>query len=334
MRLEEPIWIWIALAFVGVTFAIHMLWIRRRRFKQLQVSVHVFNTHQPLFFGMHLPILLVLLGVFCLGFALAKPYTFQGPYKQLKRGIDIMVLLDISGSMLIEDFKPNRLEAAKETLAKFSEQLVNDRVGLIVYSGEAFVQYPLSFDHGLLKQFLPFVQSGQLRGGTAIGVALAHGVDRLKVSKSGKRSRAIILLTDGDSNAGSISPEQASQMAKDEDIPVYTLAIGQEGMVPAPVFTRDFFGRKSKQYQMVSSTINHDLLKNISQTTDGEYFHVNDDKVLSGVFSEIQQLEKAKLPEIQPSQKRKYQDQPFLWAAMFLLLISILFEKLWVRAIP
>lgn len=332
MRFEEPIWIGISVALACIAFAIHLLWLRRRRFMQLEVSRVVFKRHQSLFFGLHFPILFVLAGIITLGLALSKPYKAGGPVQDIKQGVDLMVLLDVSNSMLAEDFKPNRLEAAKETISSFTQNLINDRVGMVVYAGEAYVQFPLSFDHGLLKHFLPFIRTGQLKGGTAIGVALAYGVDRLKVSA--QKSRAIILLTDGDNNAGNISPEQAAQMAKAEGIPIYALGIGQEGQVPYPVEVRDFFGRTKKQYQMVNSMINHELLKDLAKTTNGKYFYVAERDTLPKVLSLIKKMEKAKLPSLKPQYRREYMDIPFLWATLLLFLLGMWVEKRWVRAVP
>lgn len=334
MNVEQPLWIWVSCGVALIGWFVQEIRFFRLAFKTASVSKLVFRRTRLSRWVLRVPLLLTTLGIVAFGVALSKPYELAGQHNELRRGIDILVLLDVSGSMLIEDFKPNRLEAAKQTIEAFSQRLKNDRLGLIGYAGEAYMQYPLSFDHDLLSQFLPFIESGALKEGTAIGVALAYGVDRLKGAKSGRRSRILVLLTDGDNNAGSISPQQAAEMAVDEGIPIYSLALGQEGKVPFPVYSHGFFGRRQKQYQMVDSTINHSLLKVLSEQTGGQYYRVDEQRVLSNVFKDIQGIEKSKLPVIRPQQKRKYHDALFLWVAFVMFLVAFGFEKTKVRMVP
>jgi Ca-activated chloride channel homolog len=331
MSLGQPIWFWIFLAVALVATGFQIFCMLRIVQQSKAIKSECFTNVKNFLGGWQIPFLLFLAGCVVLGVAFSEPYKTKGDYQGLKQGIDVMILLDVSSSMLAEDFKPNRLEAAKKTIQSFSEKLINDRVGLIVYSGEAYIQYPLSFDHHLMAQFLSFVKSGFLKPGTAIGDALAHGVQRLKQSESKKRSRILILLTDGDHNAGTITPDQAAQLAKDEGIPIYSIAIGKQGQVPHPVYLRGFGGTQRKTYQMVQSRVNTELLEKIATTTGGEFYKVDESGMLASVFSKIQKIEKSKLPEIKPRTEIIYYDVHFLWLAFILLAASFLSELFWIR---
>lgn len=334
MTLETPIWLWCALGLVGVSAGVYWTGFFRGHWRQRSVSSRLFEKQSRWFWVIHLPWALFVCAVAFLGIALSGPYQSEGHHHQLKEGIDIMILLDVSYSMMAEDFKPNRLEVAKQTVQDFTAQLVNDRVGLIIYSGETYVQYPLSFDHQLMNQFLPYVQSNRLKPGTAIGDALAQGVQRLKSSESSKkRSQVVILLTDGDSNAGTILPLQAAQMAKEAGIPVYTIAVGKEGQVPQPVYLQGPGGMRQKVYQMVQSRVNYEVLEHVSQLTQGHAYRVDNPDLLSSVFQNIQHIEKSKLPTLRPSSDRIYLDHVMLWVTLLCFVISFLIEKMVLRVV-
>jgi Ca-activated chloride channel family protein len=209
-------------------------------------------------------------------------------------GIDIVVAFDLSSSMLAADFRPkDRISVAKDVLKRFIESRQNDRIGLVVFAAEAYTQCPLTLDYAVLEELLERVKTGVIQDGTAIGNALATAVNRLRESDA--KSRVVILITDGDNNAGNISPLQAAQIAKDLGIKVFTILIGKGGMVPYPSGT-DIFGRTT--YQQVEIDVNPELLQQIAQTTGGAYYASTDRATLeAGLQAVLDKLEKSKLYE-------------------------------------
>ncbi len=196
--------------------------------------------------------------------------------------------LDISGSMLARDFKPDRLEASKDVATEFISGRPYDRIGLVVFSGESFTQCPLTTDHAVLINLMHEIQSGMIEDGTAIGMGLANAVNRIKDSEA--KSKVIILLTDGVNNMGEIAPATAAGIAKTFGIRVYTIGVGTQGMAPYPVQTP--FGI---QYQNMPVEIDEAILKEIAQTTGGRYFRATDNDKLVQVYHEIDKLEKSKI---------------------------------------
>jgi Ca-activated chloride channel family protein len=325
--------LWVALTCFFVIWSLRGL--RRNSLEALEVSRAVFlGIRGTTWQSVILPQVWTALGFLCLALAAGNPYQRLGQRDQLKAAVDVLVLLDISESMTYEDLKPNRLEAAKDTLSRFAAKTVNDRLGLVVFAGEAYMQFPLTFDHALMHKVLPLIRPGQLKGGTAIGVAVAYGVERLKQSRDQAASQILVLLTDGDNTAGNISPEQALGMAKQENIRIYTLAIGKEGQVPVPIELQDFLGRKTKQYQMVTSNINHTLLQRLAHETQGKYYKVEDEGRLDLVLGDIQHLEKSKLPNVVPQENRHYLTIWFLLAGFVCWIIAFGLERVWMRAVP
>ena len=209
-------------------------------------------------------------------------------------GIDIVVAFDLSTSMLAADFRPkDRITVAKEVLKSFIESRQNDRIGLVVFAGEAYTQCPLTLDYKVLEELLEQVRTGVIVDGTAIGNALATAVNRLRESDA--RSRVVILITDGDNNAGNISPLQAAEIARDLGIKVYTILIGKGGRVPYPTGT-DLFGRTT--YEPVEIDVNPELLQQIARATGGAYYPATDKKTLeSGLHAVLDSLEKSKIYE-------------------------------------
>jgi Ca-activated chloride channel family protein len=203
-------------------------------------------------------------------------------------GIDIAMVLDISGSMLAEDFRPNRLEASKTVIDEFVQNRSTDRIGLVIFSREAFTQCPLTIDYSVLRNLLKDIKSGMIEDGTAIGNAIANGVNRLKDSEA--KSKVIILLTDGINNAGEVNPISAAQIAKTFGIRMYTIGVGTRGEAPYPVQTP--FGLK---YQMVPVEIDEAVLKEIASITDGRYYRATSNKALGQIYSEIDKLEKTRV---------------------------------------
>jgi Ca-activated chloride channel family protein len=259
--------------------------------------------------------------------ALARPQASDQWENVDTLGIDIMLSLDISSSMLARDFKPDRLEAAKQVAMEFIAGRRNDRIGLVVFSGESFTQCPLTTDHAVLINLFKEVKSGIIEDGTAIGVGLANAVKRLKDSKA--LSKVIILLTDGVNNSGAIDPATAAELAKTFGIRVYTVGVGSMGTAPYPAI--DFWGRTV--YQNMPVEIDEETLQNIADLTGGKYYRaVNNDK-LREIYAEIDRLEKSKISVKEFSRK----DERFMfwaWLALVLLLIEIIVRKTVLRSIP
>lgn len=249
--------------------------------------------------------------------------AFARPQTSLKRqnvsieGIDIVMALDISSSMLAQDLKPDRLEAAKKVALDFFKGRPNDRIGLVVFAGEAFTQCPLTTDHTVIEEMMGDIKSGMIEDGTAIGDGLATAINRLKESQA--ISKVIILLTDGVNNAGSIDPVSAAEIAKIYGIRIYTIGVGTYGMAPYPVQTP--FGL---QYQNMEVQIDEELLQKVADMTDGRYFRANNNKKLEEIYQEIDKLEKSKI-DVTEFRKKNDEYLPLaLLAFVFLVLETIL----------
>ncbi|MGE5682462.1 MAG: vWA domain-containing protein [Bacillota bacterium] len=274
----------------------------------------------------HLPIGLRL---FALGFfiiALARPQSYTSGENIYTQGIDIAMVLDISGSMLAEDFKPNRIGAAKHVIDDFIQGRTSDRIGLVIFSYESFTQCPLTIDYQVLRGLLKEVKSGMIQDGTAIGTALANGVNRLKDSKS--TSKVIILLTDGVNNAGEIDPLTAAQIAKSFGIRVYTIGVGTIGEAPYPFQTP--FGIR---YQNMPVEIDEGLLRKIAGMTNGRYFRATNNKKLEDIYQEIDRLEKTKI-EVTSYRNAKELFYPWLGVGLIILLLELWLSRTVFKKIP
>lgn len=257
---------------------------------------------------------------------LARPQSSNKLRNVTSEGIDIMLALDISSSMLSLDFKPNRLEAAKDVAADFINSRPSDRIGLVVFSAESFTQCPLTTDHLKLINLFKDIQSGMIEDGTAIGLGLGTAVGRLKESDG--KSKIVILLTDGVNNRGSIAPLTAAEIAKTFGIRVYTIGVGTKGMAPMPFATP--FGI---QYQQMEVEIDEGLLKDIASLTGGKYFRATDNKKLREIYQEIDKLEKSKV-EINEYSKRQDQFFWFAIAAAIFLALELVLRFTVLRTIP
>ncbi len=266
----------------------------------------------------HLPFVLQLAGIGLLTVALARPQSSNSWQDITTEGIDIVIALDISSSMLARDFQPNRLEAAKNVATEFISGRQNDKMGFVVFSGESFTQCPLTTDHAVLINLFKDIESGMIEDGTAIGNGLATSVARLKESDA--ISKVIILLTDGENNRGEIAPETAAELAKTFGIRVYTVGVGSIGTAPYPVQTP--FGT---QMQDVEVKIDEETLQKIADITDGRYFRATNNDKLVQIYEEIDQLEKSKMEVKEYSTK----DEEFVRYAMLagLVLVTGLFLK-------
>ena len=258
--------------------------------------------------------------------AIARPQSTNSFRSESTEGIDIMLSLDISGTMLAEDLKPNRLEAAKEVATKFIADRPDDNIGLVVFAGESFTQCPLTTDHGVLINLLNAVEFGDIEDGTAIGLGLANAVNRIKDSKA--KSKVIILLTDGSNNRGDIAPLTAAEIAKKFGVRVYTIAVGKHGMAPYPFQTP--FGI---QYQNVPVEIDEEVLQQIAQMTGGSFFRATDNASLGAIYAEIDQMEKTKL-QVREYKKRNEEFFPYLLTALLLLVAEILIRNTLLRRLP
>jgi Ca-activated chloride channel family protein len=270
------------------------------------------------------PILYVLrlLALAAIVVALARPRNVSVSKKtKTNRGIDIVMAIDVSASMLARDLKPNRLEALKKVAVNFVDRRPNDRIGIVVYAGESFTQTPITSDKAIVKRTISELKWGQLEGGTAIGMGLGSGVNRLKESKA--KSKVIILLTDGVNNSGNIDPRTATELAKELGIKVYTIGIGTNGMADFPWSKDPRTGQLNFRKQQVE--IDEDLLKEIASETKGKYFRATDNTSLKEIYNEIDKLEKTKIEEF------KYYNYQEMYRSLVLLALGLLLLEFLLR---
>ncbi|PKV66001.1 Ca-activated chloride channel family protein [Polaribacter sp. Hel1_33_96] len=270
------------------------------------------------------PILYVLrlLALAAIVIALARPRNVSVSKKtKTNRGIDIVMAIDVSASMLARDLKPNRLEALKKVAVNFVDRRPNDRIGIVVYAGESFTQTPITSDKAIVKRTISELKWGQLEGGTAIGMGLGSGVNRLKESKA--KSKVIILLTDGVNNSGNIDPRTATELAKELGIKVYTIGIGTNGMADFPWSKDPRTGQLNFRKQQVE--IDEDLLKEIASETKGKYFRATDNTSLKEIYNEIDKLEKTKIEEF------KYYNYQEMYRSLVLLALGLLLLEFLLR---
>ncbi|MBX2816564.1 MAG: VWA domain-containing protein [Saprospiraceae bacterium] len=272
--------------------------------------------------------LLFLLGLAALIVALARPQEVLKEEEVTAEGIDIVLAMDLSSSMLARDFKPDRLEVSKQVASEFVDKREHDRIGLVVFSGEAFTQCPLTSDHRVVKKFLSELKCGNLEEGTAIGMGLATGVNRIKDSDA--KSKVVILLTDGDNNTGYIQPATAAEMAREIGVKVYTIGVGTKGMALTPQGKRS---DGSYVFDYARVMINEPLLKEIATTTGGKYFRALSEEGLQAIYAEIDQLEKT---EREVTSFKRYSDEygKFLTAGICLLLLHLLLSATILRSFP
>jgi Ca-activated chloride channel family protein len=264
----------------------------------------------------HLPFVFRLLAVMMIIAAIARPQTMFEEQNAEGEGVDIVLCIDVSGSMTAQDLTPNRLEAAKNVAIDFVNKRLTDRIAVVIFSGESFTQCPLTTDHAVLISAIENIRNGLLEDGTAIGSGLGTSVDRLRTSKS--KSKVIILLTDGENNGGLIDPQTAKEIAKAFQVKVYTIGVGTDGYAPQPVNTP--MGVVMQQGKV---SIDEKLLKQIATETGGNYFRAKDNEGLAGIYDEINSLEKSK---VEISTRTRYTEKffPFVIAALALLFLEML----------
>lgn len=275
----------------------------------------------------HVPFVLRCAAFALLVVALARPQDVDEQRRSSAEGIDIMLAIDVSGSMLARDFKPDRITAAKEVAGRFIADRYGDRLGLVVFAGEAFTQSPLTTDQSTLQTMLSRIRSGIIEDGTAIGNGLATAINRLRESDA--KSKVIILLTDGVNNRGEIAPLMAADIAADMGIKVYTIGVGTRGKAPYPVV--DMFGNMS--FQPMDVEIDEKTLEGIAERTGGRYFRATDNDKLQSIYDEINQLEKSK---VEVTDYTVYHERflALLLAALGVLLLEFVFSNIILKRIP
>lgn len=279
----------------------------------------------------HVPMLLRCIVYILIVFALARPQTHNSWNNKTVEGIDIMLAMDVSTSMLAEDLKPNRMEAAKEVASEFISGRPSDNIGLTIFAGEAFTQCPMTVDHTSLLNLLQNVRTdiasrGLIHDGTAIGMGLANAITRLKNSKT--KSKVIILLTDGSNNMGDISPMTAAQIARSLGVRVYTIAVGTNKIAPYPMPIGGTI-----QYVNIPVDIDTKTLKNIASVTDGNFYRATNTNELKQIYRDIDKLEKTKM-KVKKYSKHNEVYQLFVFAAFIFLFLEILLRNTLLRRIP
>ncbi len=274
----------------------------------------------------HLPFVFRLIGVALLIVVLARPQEFDKEVKRSIEGIDIILCLDTSTSMAAEDLKPNRIEAAKKVAVEFVEGRYSDRIGIVPFAAQSFTQCPLTTDYSVVVSLLDDLHMGMVEDGTAIGMALATALNRLRESEA--KSRVVVLLTDGQNNRGEIDPVTAAQAAQALGIRVYTIGVGTRGEAPYPVET--VFG---KRYQNVPVNIDEDMLREIASLTGGKYFRATNNQTLRQIYGEIDKLERTKV-NVEEYRRVAEMFRPWLWAALIAVMLDAILGFTVLRKLP
>ena len=327
MQFASPYFLWL-LAVIPL-MVVYYVWRTRQGGAAIQVSTIDGVAEAPRtvrYYLRHLPFALRCAAVALLIVALARPQSVDEGSTSNTEGIDIVLAIDISTSMLAQDLQPDRIQAAKQVAGNFITDRPGDRIGLVAFAGEAFTQSPLTTDQGTLQTLLGRLRSGVVEDGTAIGNGLATAINRLRESNA--KSKVIILLTDGENNRGEIAPLTVAEIARDQGIRVYTIGVGTQGKAPYPFQTA--FG---VQYMDVDVEIDEPTLKQIAATTGGQYFRATDNASLKEIYSEIDKMEKTKISVQEYSKK---QEEYKNWAILLfsLLLVEILLRNTLLRNIP
>ncbi|MFR9603436.1 MAG: VWA domain-containing protein [Rikenellaceae bacterium] len=329
MHFANPYLLWLLL--IVVPIVAHYIYMLRRGGASINISTVEGVRHAPRTFRYwlrHLPIILRVGAIATMIVAVARPQTIEESRTSSSEGIDIVMALDVSGSMLARDFEPDRITAAKGVASSFVGDRYGDRIGLVVFAGEAFTQSPLTTDQGTLQTLLGRIRSGLIEDGTAIGDGLATALNRLRESEA--KSKIIILLTDGVNNRGAIAPLTAASIAKEMGVKVYTIGVGTEGMAPYPRV--DQSGR-IVDYVQAKVEIDEEILRTIAKETGGEYFRATDNEKLEAIYTTINTLEKSK---VEVSERTIYHEEFLVWAlaAMVLLLGEFITNMFILKRLP
>ena len=321
-----PHWLWLLLLVPAVVWWLFHLDKRNKgvlkfsRLEKHQVILQrdwIDKVRKSVFISYGLILLLLIL-------ALSKPFfrnTEESLNFKYKYGIDMILAMDVSASMLARDFEPDRLEVSKEMAKKFVDSRFGDRIGLVVYEGEAITACPATLDYEVLKNQIDLIQPGNLEPGTAIGTGLGTAVTRLRSDLL--KSKVIVLMTDGSNNSGTMTPETAAALAKEKNIRVYTIGIGTNGMAPTPVMTP--FGI---EFEDAPVEIDENTLQNIASITGGKYFRATDESALKAIYKEIDKLEKRKIKDTQYNSEPPYSPAPFVIFAILLLVYIFIVNRI------
>lgn len=327
MTFNNPEYLFLLLLLIPIVF-----WYIKEMHKSdasLQISTHRnLQTMQTSYKVklLHVPFILRSLAIALIIFALARPQASNSWRTESTEGIDIMMALDISGTMMAEDLKPNRLKASKDVATEFILSRPNDNIGLVVFAGESFTQCPLTTDHAVLVNLFNAIDYGLIEDGTAIGLGLANAINRIKDSKA--KSKVIILLTDGSNNRGDIAPITAAEIAKSFGIRIYAIGVGSYGQVRIPVQTP-----MGLQYQVLDSEFDEKSLQEIAGMTGGHYFRATNNAKLRNIYQEIDKMEKTKI-NVREYNKKNEEFFVFAIVAFLLLLTEILLRNTILKRIP
>lgn len=311
MNFQNPEIFWLLL--LVPLLVVYHIWIGRRRATLTVSTLGRLSAPRTLRYWLRpLPVILRLAAIVMFVVALARPVKMHAERDVTVEGVDIVLAMDISGSMLAQDFKPDRLEASKRIASEFVADREGDRLSVVAFAGEAFTQAPLTPDRAAVQTALARLRSGIIDDGTAIGNGLATAINRMR--ESGAKSKVVVLMTDGVNNSGQISPRMAAEIARDLGIKVYTIGVGRRGKAPTPAM--DPFGNVFMA--MMDVEIDEDLLREISKITGGKYFRAENVEALTRIYEEIDQMEKSK---IEVTDYVSYEELFFRWVLWGVLLL-------------
>ncbi|MBL7542552.1 MAG: VWA domain-containing protein [Bdellovibrionaceae bacterium] len=336
MQWKDPMYLWLLLPLIAVLAWSYLKQKQKHSsFRFSTVNLLKTGTRSLKVWLVQLPLVLKALSLVFVIIALCRPQTADTKIKTNVEGIDIVIAFDISDSMLIEDMKPlNRLEAAKERIQEFVKNRTTDKIGIVIFAGEAFTLVPPTLDYELILARIGEIttaQDARIKEGTALGVGLANAVSRLKDSQA--KTRVVIFMTDGENNSGTIDPETGLELAKGYGIKIYSIGLGKDGPTRIPIYVRDFMGNKVKTYQPFESTVNEELLSKMASETGGKYFRATKEDSLKGVFDEINKLEKTKT-DINKYTKYTEIFPSYLVIAMVFYILAWLLQSTWLRRVP
>ena len=318
-------WVLWLLILVPVLLGYHIFYSNKNSVSFRLASLNFAENVRPGFrqYLRHILFSMRILAVTLLILIIARPQSTDRWQNLSTEGIDIMLVMDISGSMLARDFSPDRLEASKNVATEFISGRPTDRIGLVIFSGESFTQCPLTTDHAVLINLMREMKSGMIEDGTAIGLGLATAINRIKDSDA--ISKVVILLTDGVNNRGEIAPLTAAEIAETLGLRVYTIGVGTRGLAPYPVQTRT-----GTIFQNMPVEIDEDVLMSIAEMTGGKYFRATNNESLKQIYAEIDKLEKSKI-DVQELSKKNEEYKPFALSVLILLFLELLLSKVLLR---
>ena len=326
MNFQNPEILWLLLI-VPLLIAYH-IWIGRRRATLTVSTLGGKRAPRTLRYWLRpIPIVLRIAAIALFIIALARPVEEHSESETTIEGVDIVLAMDISGSMLAQDFKPDRLEASKAIAAEFIADREGDRISVVAFAGEAFTQCPLTSDRGAVQTSLSRLRSGVIDDGTAIGNGLATAINRLRESSA--KSKVVVLVTDGVNNSGQISPRMAADIARDLEVKVYTIGVGRRGQAPMPAM--DPYG--NVMMVMADVEIDEDVLREIARVTGGKYFRAENSDALTKIYEEIDQMEKSK---VQVTDYISYEELFLSWVlwGVLLLVVELLFSRVILNRLP